>query len=173
MEPASWRARPFFAPIAKCLVCRPSGFRFANVVGPKQTHGVGYDFIRKLRENPRELFILGDGSQNKSYLHVDDVLRALGTVLDSNLPGFSAFNVATGDSITVQQIADLVCSKMKLTNVTYRYSGGKRGWKGDVPGDPARIGCHPQAGMEKPVQQPRSHLGLARRHAVRDSLIYL
>jgi len=110
-----------------------SGFRFANVVGPKQTHGVGYDFIRKLRDNPRELAILGDGSQSKSYLHVDDVLNALGTVLTTNLPGFTAFNVATGDAITVTEIADMVCAKMKLENVQYRYGGGKRGWKGDVP----------------------------------------
>jgi UDP-glucose 4-epimerase len=110
-----------------------SGFRFANVVGPKQTHGVGYDFIRKLRENPRELAILGDGSQSKSYLHVDDVLRALETVLASNLPGFTAFNVATGDAITVREIADIACAKMKLENVNYRFGGGKRGWKGDVP----------------------------------------
>jgi len=110
-----------------------SGFRFANVVGPKQTHGVGYDFIRKLRENPRELAILGDGSQSKSYLHVEDVLRALETVLASNLPGFTAFNVATGDAITVSEIADMVCAKMQLKDVSYRYGGGKRGWKGDVP----------------------------------------
>lgn len=112
---------------------RASGFRFANVVGPRQTHGVGYDFIRKLRQNPRELAILGDGSQSKSYLYVDDVLNALATVLKSDLPGFSAFNVSTEDAITVQQIADMVCAKMKLSNVSYLYSGGKRGWKGDVP----------------------------------------
>lgn len=110
-----------------------SGFRFANVVGPRQTHGVGYDFIRKLRENPGELQILGDGSQSKSYLYVDDVLLALEIVLASNLPGFSAFNVATGDAISVREIADMVCAKMQLANVTYHYSGGKRGWKGDVP----------------------------------------
>jgi len=110
-----------------------SGFRFANVVGPRQTHGVGYDFIRKLRENPRELAILGDGSQSKSYIHVDDVLRALETTLASNLPGFTVFNVATVDAITVREIAGMVCSKMKLQNVDYRFGGGKRGWKGDVP----------------------------------------
>jgi len=110
-----------------------SGFRFANVVGPKQTHGVGYDFIRKLRQNPRELAILGDGSQSKSYLYVDDVLNGLATVLASNIPGFSAFNVSTPDAITVTEIADMVCRKMKLENVRYNYGGGKRGWKGDVP----------------------------------------
>jgi len=110
-----------------------SGFRFANVVGPKQTHGVGYDFIRKLRQNPGELSILGDGTQSKSYLYVDDVLNGLATVLASNIPGFSAFNVSTPDAITVTEIADMVCKKMKLKNVRYIYGGGKRGWKGDVP----------------------------------------
>lgn len=110
-----------------------SAFRFANVVGPKQTHGVGYDFIRKLRKNPRELSILGDGTQSKSYIHVDDVLNALETVLRSNLSGYTVFNVATTDAITVTEIADIVCRKMKLENVGYCYSGGNRGWKGDVP----------------------------------------
>lgn len=110
-----------------------SAFRFANVVGPRQTHGVGYDFIRKLRENSKELSILGDGSQSKSYIYVDDVLSALETLVSSDLPGFTTFNVSTVDAITVQQIADLVCQKMKLENVRYRYGGGNRGWKGDVP----------------------------------------
>jgi len=110
-----------------------SGFRFANVVGPRQTHGVGYDFIRKLRANPQELSILGDGSQSKSYLYVDDVLFALEKVLAANLPGFTAFNVATTDAISVREIADIVCRKMALEKVAYRFGGGKRGWQGDVP----------------------------------------
>jgi UDP-glucose 4-epimerase len=110
-----------------------SAFRFANVVGPKQTHGVGYDFIRRLRKNSGELSILGNGMQSKSYIHVDDVLNALETALRSNLPSYSVFNVATVDAIIVTEIADMVCRKMNLKNVTYRYSGGDRGWKGDVP----------------------------------------
>jgi len=112
---------------------RCSAFRFANVVGPKQTHGVGYDFIRKLRENPQELSILGDGSQSKSYIYIDDVLLALETSLKSKLAGFSVFNVATVDAISVREIADIVCAQMKLSGVEYRFAGGKRGWKGDVP----------------------------------------
>jgi len=127
-----------------------SAFRFANVVGPKQTHGVGYDFIRRLRKNPGELAILGDGTQSKSYIHVEDVLNALQTALLNNLPGYSVFNVATEDAITVTEIADLVCRKMNLTNVAYRYGGGNRGWKGDVPivrlsSEAIRaLGWHPQ-----------------------------
>lgn len=112
---------------------RCSAFRFANVVGPKQTHGVGYDFIGKLRKNPKELSILGDGSQSKSYIYIEDVLFALEVALSSNLSGFSAFNVATTDAISVREIADIVCAQMKLKDVEYRFTGGKRGWKGDVP----------------------------------------
>ena len=112
---------------------RCSAFRFANVVGGRQTHGVGYDFIRKLRQNPRELAILGDGTQSKPYIHIDDVLRALEVALNLELPCFSAFNVGTTDFISVREIADIVCAKMNLKDVEYRFAGGKRGWKGDVP----------------------------------------
>jgi UDP-glucose 4-epimerase len=110
-----------------------SVFRFANVVGPHQTHGVGYDFVRKLRKNPQELDILGDGTQDKSYIHVEDVVRALRLVEKNPVRGFSYFNVATLDSITVTAIAEIVCREMHLPGVRFRYAGGDRGWKGDVP----------------------------------------
>ena len=108
-------------------------FRFANVVGPHQTHGVGYDFIRRLMENNHELSILGDGTQSKSYIHVEDVLKAMRLIERNHLAGYSYYNVATLDSITVTEIADLVCQVLGLTQVHYLYSGGNRGWKGDVP----------------------------------------
>jgi UDP-glucose 4-epimerase len=109
------------------------GFRFANVVGPRQTHGVAYDFIRRLIQNPNRLEILGDGQQSKSYIHVDDVLDALLLLHDRGWNGFDFFNVATEDYVTVQQIADLVAGRMGLSSVTYAFAGGRRGWKGDVP----------------------------------------
>jgi UDP-glucose 4-epimerase len=112
---------------------KASAFRFANVVGPHQTHGVGYDFVRKLRAQPGRLDILGDGTQSKSYIHVDDVIRALRLVEKQPQRGFSYFNVATHDAVTVTEIADLVASVMQLKKVEYRYAGGDRGWKGDVP----------------------------------------
>ena len=108
-------------------------FRFANVVGPRQTHGVAYDFIRRLREYPRHLRILGDGRQSKSYIHVDDVLDAMLLVHKLGGEGFDVFNVATTDYITVREIADLVADRLGLANVEYAFSGGDRGWKGDVP----------------------------------------
>ena len=125
-----------------CSYCHMFGiagraFRFANVVGPRQTHGVGYDFIRRLRANPASLRILGDGSQCKSYIHVEDVVAAVMLVAqDAGVARpFDVFNVATDDYITVTQIADICCDVAGLDAgaVRYDYTGGDRGWKGDVP----------------------------------------
>jgi UDP-glucose 4-epimerase len=108
-------------------------FRFANVVGSLQTHGVSYDFIRKLTRDPKRLPILGDGRQSKSYIHVSDVIAAM-RLFDHPLPErFDCFNVATEDYLTVNEIADLAVQEMGLKDVVYEYSGGDRGWKGDVP----------------------------------------
>jgi UDP-glucose 4-epimerase len=108
-------------------------FRFANVVGPAQTHGVGLDFIKKLMKNPQQLTILGDGKQSKSYIYVDDAINAM-RLLENNTPGlFSYYNVATPDYLTVKEIADIVIEVMGLKEVKYEYTGGDRGWKGDVP----------------------------------------
>lgn len=108
-------------------------FRFANVVGPNQTHGVGFDFIKKLKTNPNELQILGDGSQSKSYIYVTDILNAITHIEKTALKGFSYYNVATLDYISVKEIADIVVEVMGLQNVEYQFTGGDRGWKGDVP----------------------------------------
>jgi UDP-glucose 4-epimerase len=108
-------------------------FRFANVVGPRQTHGVAYDFVRRLLRDPGRLDILGDGRQSKSYIHVNDVLDALLLIADHEWSGFDAFNVATEDYVTVRQIADLVVERLQIPGVTYTYGEGRRGWKGDVP----------------------------------------
>ena len=112
---------------------RAAAFRFANVVGPRQTHGVAYDFIRRLLKDPTRLEILGDGQQSKSYIHVEDVLNALLMIKDQGLPGFDCFNVATEDYLTVQQIAELVIARLGFTGVDFTFTGGRRGWKGDVP----------------------------------------
>jgi UDP-glucose 4-epimerase len=110
-----------------------SAFRFANVVGPNQTHGVGYDFVRKLLKNNKILDILGDGTQSKSYIYVDDIVNAIRTIEKKKNKAFSYFNVATLDYITVKEIADIVIDLLKLKNVEYKFTGGDRGWKGDVP----------------------------------------
>jgi UDP-glucose 4-epimerase len=108
-------------------------FRFPNVIGPHPTHGVVFDFIKKLKNNPRQLQILGDGNQNKQYLHIDDLIKAMLTVSFSQAKGVNIFNVGAEGSTTVQEIADMVCASMGLKDVSYSYTEGDRGWKGDVP----------------------------------------
>jgi UDP-glucose 4-epimerase len=113
---------------------RARAFRFGNVVGPRQTHGVGFDFVRRLLESPAELTILGDGSQSKSYIHVEDVMDAVLTAAASATPAFEVYNVATGDYITVREIAELAVDVVAANVSTkFVYTGGDRGWKGDVP----------------------------------------
>lgn len=119
------------------LRCR--AFRFGNVVGPRQTHGVGFDFVRRLLAEPERLTILGDGRQSKSYIHVFDVLDAVflaeATAAAPQAPPFQVFNVATGDYITVTEIAALAIDVVGLEreHVALDYTGGDRGWQGDVP----------------------------------------
>jgi UDP-glucose 4-epimerase len=110
-------------------------FRFANVVGPRQTHGVGYDFIRRLKADPTRLRILGDGTQKKSYIHVDDVLAAIRLVNERAVAKYDVFNVATDDYITVAEIANLAVKVSGLApgETKHEFTGGDRGWKGDVP----------------------------------------
>jgi len=109
-------------------------FRFGNVVGPRQTHGVGFDFVRSLLRDPRRLKILGDGRQSKSYIHVEDVVSAVLLANQKTTQRFQAYNVATGDYTTVREIAELACECVGLDprKVTFEYQGGDRGWKGDV-----------------------------------------
>jgi UDP-glucose 4-epimerase len=110
-------------------------FRFGNVVGPRQTHGVGFDFVKRLLDNPNELRILGDGRQSKSYIHVTDVVAAVLHVARTQRDKFRSFNVATLDYITVNEIADIAIEVVGLDRegVQLIHTGGDRGWKGDVP----------------------------------------
>lgn len=114
---------------------RGRAFRFGNVVGPNQTHGVGFDFVRKLLDDPTRLEILGDGRQSKSYVHVDDVLAAVLLAGENADRPFDTYNVATGDYVTVTEIAHIAaeCLDLDPGSVGLEYQGGDRGWKGDVP----------------------------------------
>jgi len=108
--------------------------RYANVVGPRSKRGVIYDFINKLLKNPRELEILGDGTQTKSYIWIDDAIDATIVAWENISGGFEAYNVGSIDAISVREIADIIVDVMGLSNVKYRFTGGVegRGWIGDV-----------------------------------------
>jgi UDP-glucose 4-epimerase len=111
-------------------------FRNGNVVGRRQTHGVGFDFLRHLREDPTRLTVLGDGTQSKSYVLAGDVVEAVLTAVDTaDLDPFTVFNVATGDYITVREIVGIALEMVGLDPAAVRveYGDQPRGWKGDVP----------------------------------------
>lgn len=122
-----------------CSYCHMFGltaliFRLANVVGSRQTHGVGYDFIRKLFKDSTNLEILGDGSQSKSYIHIQDVIAAVLLANSNVTQDYEVYNVATADYIKVYDIAKIIVECMGIKEkVKFNFTGGDRGWKGDVP----------------------------------------
>lgn len=107
-------------------------FRFPNVIGPRLTHGVIFDFIKKLKKNNSELEILGDGNQTKPYMHVFDLVGAILRFKDVN-QGVTLYNIGVDSQTSVTEIANIICEEMQLADVKYNYTGGKGGWKGDVP----------------------------------------
>lgn len=112
-------------------------FRLANIIGERSNHGVIYDFIKKLRKNPEELEILGDGSQRKSYLHVSDTVEGMLTVFEhfkTSNKTVDFYNLGNNDWVTVREIAEIVSQEMGLSP-RLKFTGGVdggRGWKGDV-----------------------------------------
>jgi UDP-glucose 4-epimerase len=108
-------------------------FRFPNVVGSRSTHGVIYDFAQKLKRTPAELEVLGDGAQEKPYFHVSDLIEAMLYVTDHAKEPLNCFNIGTADSATtVRYIAEAVV-KRQSPGARIRYTGGSKGWVGDVP----------------------------------------
>lgn len=108
-------------------------FRFPNVIGPRLTHGAVFDFVKRLKADPTQLTILGDGHQCKPYLYVGDLVECI-TRFTKELPqGVTVYNVGGESQSTVTGIAQIVCREMGLKNVQFHYTGGRGGWKGDVP----------------------------------------
>jgi len=107
-------------------------YRFANIVGPGQRGNVIADFIEKLHEDPSTLEILGDGRQEKSYLHVTDCVDAMCHVVESTTAPYNVFNLGTETTTSVTTVADIVCDVLGV-DPSYEYTGGDRGWTGDVP----------------------------------------
>lgn len=108
-------------------------FRFPNVIGPRLTHGVIFDFMKRIREDPRRLTILGDGHQCKPYLHVIDLVDCIMRFKNDLPAGVTVYNVGDSTQSTVTGIAEIVCREMGLKDVAFHYTGGRGGWKGDVP----------------------------------------
>ena len=107
--------------------------RFANIVGPRGTHGVIFDFIHKLKRDPRRLEVLGDGNQEKSYMSAKDCVHSMLHVIGLDDEGTALNNLGTGDTCSVSRIAEIVIEESGLEGVSIDYTGGRRGWAGDVP----------------------------------------
>lgn len=110
-------------------------FRFPNVVGIPATHGVIYDFTKKLLNDPKNLSVLGDGSQRKSYLHVEDLVEGMKTIIDRwhGNKKIDIYNIGPkDDGIYVRDIANIVASNFN-NNVVINFGEGSKGWVGDVP----------------------------------------
>ncbi|MBX0294233.1 NAD-dependent epimerase/dehydratase family protein [Haloarcula nitratireducens] len=107
-------------------------FRFANIVGPRLRGAVIPDFVEKLRENPDSLTILGDGRQQKSYMHVTECVEAMAYAVSHADADHNVFNLGTRTTTSVDRIADIVADEMGI-DPEYEYTGGDRGWTGDVP----------------------------------------
>lgn len=108
-------------------------FRFANIIGDRGTHGIIVDFIEKLRRNPHELEILGDGKQSKSYLHVRECVDAMMFAVTESNDEVNIFNIGSEDATNPTRIGEIIVEEMGLSDVKFSYTGGSRGWKGDVP----------------------------------------
>ncbi len=117
----------------ECFELRALICRFGNVVGPRGTHGAALDFLKKLRDSKTELEVLGDGAQSKPYLFVTDCVDGMLHGLDHGNEPLAVFNLAPPDATSVRRIAELCVAASPYPNATIRYTGGARGWKGDVP----------------------------------------
>ena len=140
-------------------------FRFANVVGIRGTHGVIVDFIEKLNKNPKELEILGDGKQQKPYLHATDIVDGIIYGFEHSNDQINLFNLGVDSNTTVTHIAEMIIEEMKLSDVKFNYTGGKRGWAGDVP----RFQLSTEK-MKKLGWKPRYSSDEAVRKAIRETL---
>lgn len=110
-------------------------FRFGNIIGPNSTHGVIHDFMKRLIDNRSELLILGDGLQTKPYIHVNECIDGMLCVIENTNANVNIYNLSTESSTTVVEIANKVIGIMGIdqSECQFRFTGGSRGWKGDIP----------------------------------------
>jgi UDP-glucose 4-epimerase len=108
-------------------------YRFANVIGKNQTHGIISDIIGRLKKNSKELEVLGDGSQNKCYIHISDILNAISMTEGGN-EQYEYYNVSSETNITVAEIVNMILEEMGLFDITkVKYGDTPGGWQGDIP----------------------------------------
>lgn len=139
--------------------------RFPNVVGSRLTHGVVYDFINKLAKDSTKLNILGNGEQRKPYLHVKDLLTAILLTHNKLKDPLNCINIGVNSSTSVKEIAEFIIAEMGLKEVVLQFSGGSRGWRGDVP-----FYRYDLSRIKKLGWTPRYNSNQAVREAIRENL---
>jgi UDP-glucose 4-epimerase len=139
-------------------------FRFVSWIGERYTHGVIFDFMKKLSVNDKELEILGNGEQKKSYLYVKDGVDGIFYALDHFNEKVNIFNLGHKDHMNVLKVADIVCDELKLKDVKYNLTGGSRGWIGDSPfvhldiSKLEKAGWKPSTGIDEGVRRTVRYL---------------
>ena len=108
-------------------------FRFANIIGNRGTHGVIFDFIHKLKADPSRLEVLGNGLQEKSYMEVGDCVDGILHVMENSHDNLNLFNLGSHDTASVTRIAEIVIEETNCLDASIEYTGGDRGWAGDIP----------------------------------------
>lgn len=138
---------------------RGSIFRFVSWIGERYSHGVVYDFVQKLRQNPDELEVLGDGNQRKSYLYVRDGVDGIFTGFEKGTRPVNIFNLGHESFMNVKDLASIILDELGLNNVKMRFTGGARGWIGDSPfvhldvSKIKQLGWTPQVGIEEGIRR--------------------
>ena len=139
-------------------------FRFVSWIGPRYSHGVIFDFVSRLRQDPSKLLILGDGTQVKSYLDVEDGVSGIFLALERCTGAKNVVNLGHTESMTVETLAHIVVDEMGLEGVRFDYGGGKRGWKGDSPmvhldvSQLAALGWMPSVTIEQGIRRTVRYL---------------
>jgi UDP-glucose 4-epimerase len=147
--------------LSRAIICR-----FPNVVGPRSTHGVIHDLFEKLKKDTNQLEVLGDGTQQKPYLHVTELIDSMLFIQEHPRNRLDVYNIGPDDSgVTVSSIADAVLRRSGR-EIPIAYSGGDRGWVGDVPQfsysiEKLRIlGWTPKYGSKDAIQRAVDEIGM-------------
>ena len=143
---------------------KSSIFRFVSWTGKGYSHGVIYDFVKKILSNPKQLEILGDGNQIKSYLDVIDGVNGVLKISKLSNEKSAVFNLGHDETMNVIDLANIVCQEMKIDNIEYQFTGGKRGWIGDSPfvhldtTKSKKFGWKPKVSIEESIRKTVNYL---------------
>lgn len=142
-------------------------FRFVDIIGDRMDHGVVYDFVNKLKNDPSKLEILGNGEQLRSFLLVDECIAAMLFATNHSDTFANLLNIGSEDQISISRVAKIVADEMGLRNVRFKYAGGKRGWKGDTLTNFLSINNIKKLGW-KPIHNSEESVRIATRRILKE-----